>query len=385
MEKIKISSLGILDEQKFKKIASERQDWLNSGADMLPSNTYSVNKLAYEIDPDQLVVTLSKIFQENTKYKTLLLTSKNGEALPVFKAGQKISVTLNIKNKFYTKPYTIVSSPNSSNNGEYRITVKNDENSIVDDYLYNKAKIGERISISSPFGDFYYNKIRDKKNVIAIASEEGIMPIYSMIQAIVENSESFNLTLFYSEKKEEDLLYKDELLMFNDKSSNVNVNIVLIDEDNNDYLHGFVTSDMIKHEFVANDTSIFISGTEGLLKYLDKELEGMKLPKKYIRYDKFLPVCNIKRVEKYTMSIYINNEKYDVPCYNNKTIMYALMEGGVYIPSKCHNGSCGYCRSELVLGEVKVVNDKRTIADKKYNYIHPCCTYPLSDIEIIVR
>ena len=159
MEKIKISSLGILDEQKFKKIASERQDWLNSGADMLPSNTYSVNKLAYEIDPDQLVVTLSKMFQENTKYKTLLLSSKNGEALPVFKAGQKISVTLNIKNKFYTKPYTIVSSPNSSNNGEYRITVKNDENSIVDDYLYNKAKIGERISISSPFGDFYYNKI----------------------------------------------------------------------------------------------------------------------------------------------------------------------------------------------------------------------------------
>mgnify|MGYP003308156798 FL=1 len=38
--------------------------------------------------------------------------------------------------------------------------------------------------------------------------------------------------------------------------------------------------------------------------------------------------------------------------------MQALMDGGVYIPSKCHNGSCGYCRSELVLGEVKIINDK---------------------------
>ena len=385
MEKIKISSLGILDEQKFKKLASERQEWLNSGDDMLLSNSYSINKLSYEIDPEQLVVTVSKIFQENSNYKTLLLTSKNGESLPIFKAGQKIGITLNIKNKFYTKPYTIISSPNSSVNGEYKITVKNDENSVVDDYLYNKVKIGERISISSPFGEFYYNKVRDQENIIAIASEEGIMPIYSMIQAIVEGSESFNLTLFYSEKKEADLLYKEELLMYGDKSSNIKVNIVLIDEDKNGYQHGFVTLDMIKQAFVTNDTSIFVSGSEGLLKYIDKEIEDLKLPKKYIVYDKFLPVCNIKRVEKYTLSVYINNEKYDVPCYNNKTIMYALMEGGVYIPSKCHNGSCGYCRSELVLGEVKVVNDKRTIADKKYNYIHPCCTYPLSDIEIIVR
>ena len=66
MEKIKISSLGILDEQKFKKIASERQDWLNSGVDMLPSNTYSVNKLAYEIE---LICTNGSIMFETYDYK----------------------------------------------------------------------------------------------------------------------------------------------------------------------------------------------------------------------------------------------------------------------------------------------------------------------------
>ena len=65
--------------------------------------------------------------------------------------------------------------------------------------------------------------------------------------------------------------------------------------------------------------------------------------------------------------------------------MEAIVYGGIYIPSKCQNGSCGFCRSELVCGEVKIVNDKRTKADKKYNYIHPCTTYPLSDLEIIVR
>ena len=83
--------------------------------------------------------------------------------------------------------------------------------------------------------------------------------------------------------------------------------------------------------------------------------------------------------------MYINDEKYEIPCYNNKTIMQAIEESGIYIPSKCRVGSCGFCRSELVVGEVRVVNDKRNGVDKKYNYIHPCSTYPLSDIEIVVR
>ena len=122
-----------------------------------------------------------------------------------------------------------------------------------------------------------------------------------------------------------------------------------------------------------------------MLKYLNKELESLKLPKKLIRYEDYLPVCNIKKVNTYKLTLLINNEKYEVPCYNNKTIIQSIYESGIYIPSKCNVGSCGFCKSELLSGEVKIVNDKRDILDIKYNYIHPCSTYPLSDIKIIVR
>lgn len=385
MDKIKISSLSFLDEQKFKKLASDREEWLNSGNDMLLNNNYMVNKMADLLKPDQILVSINRVFKENERYRTILLTSVNSATLPLFRAGQRISITLYIDDKYYTKPYCLVSSPNDSINGEYKITVKDDSNSVVDDYLFNKAKIGERITISAPFGEFYYSSIRDKKNVIAIASGEGIMPIYSMMQAIVEGEEHFNLTLFYNEKKKDDLLYEEGINELVRKNANLKVKYVLIDEDRSGYLNGYISLDKIEPEFIVNDTSIFISGNEGLLKYLDKELEALKLPKKYIVYNSFFPVCNIKRVIKYKLSIYVNNEKYDIPCYNNKTIMQSLMDGGVYIPSKCQNGSCGFCRSELVSGDVKIINDKRNNADKKYNYIHPCSTYPLSDIEIIVR
>lgn len=385
MENIKLGSLGLLEEQKLKKLAAERENWLNSGKDMLINNNFVVNKLADTLVPDQILVTISRVFKENDNYRTILLTSANENVLPSFRAGQKISVTLCIDDKYYTKSFSLVSSPNASNEGQYKITVSNNADSIVDNYLFNKAKIGERFTISSPFGDFYYSNIRDKKNVIAIVSGDGIMPIYSMMQAIAEGTEYFNLSLYYSEKKFENLLYKEEIDELCKTHVSLKVKYVLIDEEVPGCEKGFVTTELIKDDFKENNTSIFISGGEGLLKYLNKELDSLKLPKKYVVYDSFFPVCNIKRVEKYNLAIYVNNEKYDIPCYNNKTIMQSLMDGGVYIPSKCHDGSCGYCRSELVLGEVKIINDKRSSADKKYNYIHPCCTYPLSDIEIIVR
>lgn len=36
-------------------------------------------------------------------------------------------------------------------------------------------------------------------------------------------------------------------------------------------------------------------------------------------------------------------------------------------------------------GEFSIAGaDKRRLADKKFGYIHPCCTYPDSDMEIVV-
>ncbi|HIS17735.1 MAG TPA: 2Fe-2S iron-sulfur cluster binding domain-containing protein [Candidatus Coprovivens excrementavium] len=385
MEKLKIKSLGIFDEQKFKKIGEERNNWLESGSDMILNNNSSkIKEMKDSITPSRIIVSVKKVLKENENYKTIVLTNQNDTKLPLFRAGQKIAITVNVDGVYYTKAYSISSSPARALMNEYCITIRN-SNEVVDHYLYENIKINEKFAISSPFGDFYYEPLRDEKNIIAIVSDEGIIPVYSMVQAVIDGSENYNITLFYSAKNESDLLFLDELKTYDSNSSKVRVIIVLSEEEKDGYLTGFVSSDKIKTSFREGETSFFIAGSEGLLKYLDKELEEFKLPKKFIRYNSYLPTCNIKRIVKYNLGVYIGEEKFDIPCYNNKTILTALEEGGIYIPSKCRDGSCGFCRSELVKGEVKVINDKRVNVDKKYNYIHPCSTYPMSDIEIIVR
>ncbi len=384
MEKIKISSLGVFDEQKFKKLAASRDGWLKKGEDMIISPETKTTKLAQELIPQMITVSVKKVLKETDNAKTIVLSEHNNKPLPPFKPGQKIAIIINIDGNFYSRNFTLSGSTTKVKESEYRITVFEEKEDFVIDYIFNKLKIGERFSISAPYGDFYYNPIRDEKNLMMIVSGKGIASAYAMAQAVSEKVYRINLTIFYSERKDADLVYKKELIKLAEKD-NIRVGFVLSEESREDALDGFVNLELIKKELKPDETTIFINGGEGLLKYLEKELKPLNLPKKYIRYDSYLPNCNIKRVVKYNLSIYIGSEKYIVPCFNNKTILQAIEESGIYIPSKCHDGSCGLCRSELVMGEVKIVNDKRVNADKKYNFIHPCSTYPLSDIEIIVR
>lgn len=56
------------------------------------------------------------------------------------------------------------------------------------------------------------------------------------------------------------------------------------------------------------------------------------------------------------------------------------------MPSRCRSGECGWCHSRLISGKVYIPKalDGRRLADEKYGYIHPCCTFPISDIAIEV-
>jgi len=78
--------------------------------------------------------------------------------------------------------------------------------------------------------------------------------------------------------------------------------------------------------------------------------------------------------------------KKDDTASGKDTILRALEKAGVAAPSHCRGGECGYCRSRLVSGKVYIPEglDMRRLADSRYGYIHPCCSFPLTDIEIEV-
>ena len=223
MIKFKLNTL--LNDNTIKGISKKREEYLNSGEDTLINTNSYVEILRDKLYKEEIIVEVKSIEDYKT-YKVITLSSLNEEELPIFKAGNKISLTIEVDNKYYSKAYTIVSSPNRCFNGIYKIVVRNSED-VIDKYLYSSVSIGERIIISSPFGEFYYNKLRDKNNVIAIVSGNGILPIMSMIYSLIDNIDDYKLTVFYTEKYFEDILFYEELVKINKMFKNININIVL--------------------------------------------------------------------------------------------------------------------------------------------------------------
>ena len=75
--------------------------------------------------------------------------------------------------------------------------------------------------------------------------------------------------------------------------------------------------------------------------------------------------------KQYNIKIFSNDEEYNVTCFENQTILSALELSNVRVRSKCRCGECGYCRSLLLWGTIRVkeVMEHRRKADIKFNYI----------------
>ena len=65
-------------------------------------------------------------------------------------------------------------------------------------------------------------------------------------------------------------------------------------------------------------------------------------------------------------------------------VLVAIERAGIKAPSRCRAGECGWCRSRLLEGTVFIPqeNEMRRWADKHYGYIHPCCSFPTSDLTL---
>ena len=78
----------------------------------------------------------------------------------------------------------------------------------------------------------------------------------------------------------------------------------------------------------------------------------------------------------------MNGSDKKVECKSNETLLTAMERGGINAPSMCRVGVCGYCRSILVSGKIKTVGEKQVSTLSEHDYIHPCVSYPESNLVI---
>ena len=376
--KFKRQIFGFMDLLRFKKMVPKRRKMLEEGSATPLPVSYRVNETARILHPGVQEAELIAVKNETYDMKTYTfkLSSKM-----MFRVGSYVTVGHQIGGSYVSRPYAISSSPLTAlEKGVVEVTVK--KAGFFSDWMYDNAKEGDKFEIGDPSGFFCYDGIRDEKNVVGIAGGSGITPFVCMARAINEGSEDFALTLFYGARTEKDLAFKQEL----DKlvSDKFNVIYVLSDEENGKYEHGFVTAELIA-KYAPEKYSVFMCGPQAMYDFADKQMEKLGIGGKYVRKESNCVGTRDVKPQEFTLTVHIRDQVFTVKADSRETILTAMERAGLKVPSKCRAGGCGYCHSRLISGKFTIAGaDKRRLADSKFGFIHPCCSYPDSDMELDV-
>jgi len=390
---IHIKPLGLLDLLKFKGLVKARQKMIEKGPTTPILVSPNPNTLAKQLHPRLQVMKISKIIEYSKDVKSYILVPSNpNEKCVIHRAGQYLSVKLKIVTSLVSRPYSICSLPNDQ---YYEISIK--RSIFVSNYILDNWKINDSVEVSCPEGNFYYETLRDEKNVIGLAGGCGITPFLSMAKAIASKIEDFNLTILYGCRKGSDALFSREFKELEAKcNGKLKVVYVISDETIEGCESGFITKQLIE-KYAPTDSkySIFICGPQAMYKFCEKEFEKLNLDRRHIREELFGEVKDVTSLKEYpkefvgkqyNLTVIAYNNTYKIPCKSEESLLVAIERAGLNIQSKCRSGECGWCRSRLVSGNVFVpVSAEHTrLADRKYGYIHPCSSYPLSDVTLDV-
>ena len=375
-----------------------REKMIAEASDELPTSVYNANILAKKLHPHAQYAVVSAI-AEHPGAKSFTLTpdaEKGTGAMAYFRAGQYVSVALDIGEAKLNKPYTIRSCPKDALKGSYTLTVKRTANGFASDYILDNWQVGTKVKLSGPLGEFYHQELRDAKQVVALAGGSGITPFYSMAEAIADGTEDFSLTIIYGSRTRDAILLGQELEAVAQRSGGkVKVVHVLSHEDAPGCEKGFLTAELIAKYAPQGDYSVYVCGPKAMYSFLDQELPKLGLKARRIR--KELPgeygdptgdAAYPKEAagKTYKITVLIRGESQSVECRADQTLLDALEKAGIRAPSHCRSGECGWCHSRLVSGDVYIPEDTdgRRAADKKFGWVHPCCSYPLSDVTLDV-
>lgn len=376
--KFKKQIFGFMDLLRFKKMVPKRREmFANASSAPLPV-TYRVNETAKILHPGNQKAKIVDIKKETADTKTYTVQL---ERKMFFRAGQYVEITAKVGDSLVNRPYAISSSPYTAlREGKLSVTVK--KAGFFSEWLFDNAKVGDELIVGDPSGQFHYESVTDAKVVVGLAGGSGITPFYSMAQALKEGSEDFELILLYGAKTKKDLIFKEELeALVSDKFKVV---YVLSDEKTKEYEQGFITKELIS-KYAPEKYTVMMCGPQAMYSFADKQLAELGIGGKWVKHEaNCVGKRDVKSVD-YNLTVHIRDNVYNIKANSCETLLVAMERAGLKVPSKCRAGGCGFCHSKLINGKFSIAGaDKRRLADLKFGYIHPCCSYPDSDMEIEV-
>ncbi len=123
----------------------------------------------------------------------------------VFKAGQYVDLLVPGTTEW--RSYSMANPP--SRGGEIELMIKLMPGGLFSTYITERLKVGDRLTVQGPYGNFY---LRDNgRPALFIAGGSGMAPMLSILRDMAERRDPRAVTYFYGARSRRDLFQLDEL------------------------------------------------------------------------------------------------------------------------------------------------------------------------------
>jgi ferredoxin-NADP reductase len=387
------------DVKKYQKLEKLKK-WRDE-VQPIPWYYDGLENLCDRIHPDKQILRVTDIKDLSNDTKLFrFISAKPNKPLAPFRAGQYIGLIVEINGVRTSRPFSIASSPNQ--HAYYELGVKRKEGGFVSIYLLDNLKVGDILEATEPLGDLYYNRIFHGKELIFIAGGSGITPFISMLKNIAEQNLKLKVWLFFGCLCEDDILFKDELKDIQTRRPNIKIQYILSEpEPNWTGKSGFITKDKILNEIINIENKFFyVVGNRAMYSFIQEQMKELKVPRHRVIYESYGVPDDVTEIAGWPKDITTSNTvKITLDLIQQGKKVKEIIEAqciepllnslekqkdlGIIINNGCRSGTCALCRTKLVSGKIFMLPEvKMREIDQDYGYIHPCVSYPLTDIHI---
>jgi len=353
------------------------------------------------------ILTVSKV-EKLTKDSKAFYFEHNSALGPAL-AGQFLTLITTQNDKEYRRSYSIFTPAGEG----LAVGVKRVPGGIVSNYLNTYIKVGSKIEVQGPAGQFCFDpSFKQPEHLLLIAGGSGVTPMMSILKTVLTQCVNTRVSMLFVNKSQADIMFANELKTIEQEYPERFSLIHYLDAENVRIEHvkkkgilgvfgakeqvvtpGFITPEKINRIFsqfaITKDVHAYICGPSGFMTMAETALQAMELPKAHIKKENFVPSVEVRPKPDFeptpcTAFIAIDNETHEFDIPSGKSVLQAAVEANINIPFSCREGTCTSCYGKCSSGELGMLNDE-ALTDEEIaeGGFLPCVAYPKSKKLII--
>ncbi|KKD61864.1 hypothetical protein RN22_04075 [Grimontia sp. AD028] len=324
--------------------------------------------------------------------------------------GQFVTLRLWYKGTLIPRSYTVSSPPTRPS--LLSLTIKRDPAGLVSRFMHDRLSIGDRLSCTSPGGNFDLYSIKPRRKIVMLTGGAGITPAMSMLRYLYDMRATENEVIFiHSARTPDDIIFRDETLLMS-KQSHTKVHYVCAQHAEPGMENGFLSKEILQRIVPdIHDSTILTCGptpymdaVKSMLNEIGVDMnnyheESFGDPSKRFNPGGATPKtldlgCSESTTKSDSPRFHEDNATSEIPdlaadtedctvrfSISNQTLTYSPQEtllqvatrAGIAVATNCQMGLCGTCKAKCTAGNVVMdTTEGLTDEDMSNGYVLTC-------------